>query len=153
MAEEKTTNPKDAAAIDRLPLHLCPATLEIFATLAFVCGAVKYEPHNWREAGVSAAVYYDACRRHLNAWFNGEDDDPDEKVPHLASAAASLAVIIDAMVCGKLNDTRVKSAPVAALQRSMPTKVREIREATAAVVERKRSALPQRPELSQRFGW
>lgn len=102
----KNGNPKDLAAADRLPLDLVPPSLEMFAAMAFAEGATKYGRYNWRVMGVSASVYYAAVQRHLKKWFNGEDVDPDTGVPHLASVLAGLGIIIDAQMCGRLNDDR-----------------------------------------------
>jgi hypothetical protein len=56
--------------------------------------------------GVRASTYYDAHRRHITAWFEGEDVDIDSGLPHLCHAIACLAIIIDAGAAGKLNDDR-----------------------------------------------
>lgn len=103
---EKPTNPKDLAAFDRLPLHLVPPSLEVFAAMAFAEGAAKYGRYNWRAMGVSASVYYAAVQRHLKKWFNGEEADPVTGVPHLASALACLGIIVDAQMCVRFRDDR-----------------------------------------------
>lgn len=54
-----------------------------------------------------ASIYYDACRRHLGAWFEGEERDPDSGLPHLAHALACLAILVDARAAGKLVDDRM----------------------------------------------
>lgn len=69
-------------------------------------GALKYGRTNWRESGVRASIYVDACKRHLDAWFEGEDCAPDSGSPHLANALACLAIIVDAQAAGKLVDDR-----------------------------------------------
>jgi hypothetical protein len=119
----KPTNPKDMAATARLPLHLVPDTLKAYAALAFAEGAAKYGAYNWRRAGVRASVYRSAVDRHLAAWWNGEDVDPMTGVPHLASAIAGLAIILDADLLGKMTDDRPPASPVAQLQRAAEEKV------------------------------
>jgi len=104
--DKKETNPKDAAATTRLDLSLFPASARAYGALAFVEGDQKYGGFNWREAGVMASVYYAAAGRHLDKWFNGEDVDPKTLVPHLANAIACLAILIDAVEQGNLNDDR-----------------------------------------------
>ena len=89
-----------------MPFHLWPETATIHGCLALLDGACKYGRCNWREAGVRASIYYDACRRHLNAWFEGEDHAEDSGVHHLGHALACLAVIVDAMEAGRLIDDR-----------------------------------------------
>jgi Domain of unknown function (DUF5664) len=102
----KPTNPKDAIGSGKLPLHLWPTTATIMGCLGFLNGALKYGRANWRASGVRASIYVDAAKRHLDAWFEGEECDPDDGVPHLAAALASIAIIVDARAAGKLNDDR-----------------------------------------------
>ena len=102
----KPTNPKDAIGSDKLPLHLWPETATATGCLGLLEGALKYGRSNWRETGVRASIYVDALRRHVAAWFEGEDDDPDSGMPHLGHALACLAIIIDAQAAGRLNDDR-----------------------------------------------
>ena len=71
-------------------------------------GAEKYGRFNWREHTVSASVYYDAAWRHLSAWFDGEDTDPESGLPHLAHVMACVNIVMDAEAHGKLNDNRPK---------------------------------------------
>lgn len=102
----KATNPKDAVGSSKLPIHLWPKTATIMGTLGLLEGMLKYGRLNWREAGVRASIYYDALDRHISAWFEGEDFDPDSGMPHLAHALACLAILVDAQAAGKLVDDR-----------------------------------------------
>lgn len=102
----KPTNPKDAIGSSKLPMHLWPETASMMGSLALLDGALKYGRSNYREIGVRASIYYDAARRHLAAWMEGEDHDPDSGVPHLGHALACIAIIVDAQAAGKLNDDR-----------------------------------------------
>lgn len=106
--EMKPTNPKDAVGSDKLPLHLVPPHAVHLMALGLLDGALKYGRANWREAGVRFTIYYDACRRHLDALLEGEDFDPDSGLPHLAHALACLAIMADAKAAGLLNDDRNK---------------------------------------------
>ena len=106
MSDLKPTNPKDAIGTTKLPLHLWPETATALGCLGLLDGALKYGRANWRHAGVRASVYVDACRRHMAAWFEGEDDDPDSGLPHLAHALACLAIVVDAEAAGMLVDDR-----------------------------------------------
>jgi hypothetical protein len=72
----------------------------------FTGGAEKYGRFNWRDHAVSATVYYDAAERHLMAWFDGEDIDPESGISHLAHVMACCNILLDAQGCGKLNDNR-----------------------------------------------
>jgi hypothetical protein len=122
----KPTNPKDAIAVTKLPLHLVPSTVPIYAALAFAEGAAKYGAFNWRAAGVRDSVYRSALERHLFKYANGEWADPKTGVPHLASIIACAGIILDAKLCGKLTDDRPPPAPVSALVDAMEEDVRRI---------------------------
>lgn len=103
----KPTNPKDAIGSDKLPLHLWPTTATVVGALGLLDGALKYGRSNFRAVGVRASIYYDAARRHLDAWFEGEDTDPDSGLPHHAHALACIAILVDAQAAGKLTDDRM----------------------------------------------
>ena len=102
----KDSNPKDAAAVSRLPVHMVPDTLVIFAAMAFAEGDSKYIAYNFRIAGVKAMVYVAALRRHLMRYVNGEWADKKTGVPHLASVAACTSILIDGHVVGNIVDDR-----------------------------------------------
>jgi hypothetical protein len=103
--DQKDSNPKDAIGVQKLPLSLVPWVTIAYASLAHLCGALKYGKWNWRKAGVRASVYLDAIRRHLAKWESGEEVD-EEGVPHLGSIIASVGIILDARAAGKLQDDR-----------------------------------------------
>ena len=105
-SDQKPSNPKDAIGSDKLPLHLWPTTATAMGCVGMMEGLSKYGRNNFREHGVRASVYVAACKRHLDAWFEGEDCAPDSGVPHLANALSCLAIIVDAKASGKLNDDR-----------------------------------------------
>lgn len=102
----KPTNPKDLLGNNKLPLHLWPTTATAMGCLGLLDGMGKYGRQNWRKFGVSASVYVDACKRHLDAWFEGEEVASDSGVPHLAHALACLAIIVDSQAQGMLIDNR-----------------------------------------------
>ena len=127
MSDSKPTNPKDAAATSRLDLSLFPATATAYGALAMAEGDLKYGGYNYREVGVMASIYYAAAHRHLDRWFNGEDDDPKTGVPHLASALASIAVLIDGIEMGNWTDNRPPRCDVARLLSVFEGKVAHLR--------------------------
>lgn len=49
-------------------------------------GAKKYDDNNWRK-GMKWGRIYGATQRHLTAFWEGEDIDPDSGLHHLAHAA------------------------------------------------------------------
>lgn len=107
LPELKPTNPKDAIGSRKVGMAAVPAQVVMELGLALGCeGAPKYGRHNYRIAGVRASVYYDAAMRHLMAWWEGEDIDPDSGLPHVVKAMACLAVLRDAQINNKLIDDR-----------------------------------------------
>lgn len=105
-ATSKPSNPKDMIGSGKLPIHLWPNTATAMGCIGFLNGLLKYGRSNFRAVGIRASIYYDAAKRHLDAWFEGEIVDPDDGVPHLAAALACIAIIVDAEAAGKLNDDR-----------------------------------------------
>ena len=55
--------------------------------LAF--GARKYDRHNWRQ-GMEYSRLADAALRHIVAWIDGEECDPESGLSHLHHAACCL---------------------------------------------------------------
>jgi hypothetical protein len=53
-------------------------------------GAKKYAENNWQLVPDGKTRYYDAAMRHLEAWHNGELNDPETGLPHLAHAGCCL---------------------------------------------------------------
>lgn len=102
MTTTKPTNPKDAVGSTKPPLSTIPGTVLMELGTAMLEGALKYGRHNYRVAGVRSSIYYDATMRHLIAWWEGEDIDPDSGLSHITKAIASLVVLRDAQLCGKI---------------------------------------------------
>jgi len=114
MADESAVmegNPKDSIGSTKLPMHLWPTTATAMGCLAMLNGALQYGRANFRGIGIRASIYYSAARRHLDAWFEGEEVDPKDKVPHLSAALSCIAIVVDAMVQGKLIDDRMVGDP------------------------------------------
>ncbi|QDU39695.1 hypothetical protein Mal4_40410 [Maioricimonas rarisocia] len=104
-------NPKDRVGADKPPLHLIPPAAEILEAVVMGLGARKYGEFNWRMSPVRASVYVAAARRHLLQWFDGQDDDPESGVSHLAHARASLGILLDAIATGNVIDDRPPAGP------------------------------------------
>jgi hypothetical protein len=79
---------------DKLPLHLLSteAMNQTAAVLAF--GAQKYAAHNWR-AGFAWSRPLAAAMRHLTAFNDGEDRDPESGLSHLAHAACCIMFLLE----------------------------------------------------------
>ena len=106
MIEGKPSNPKDSLGIRKAGLHCVPCQPLYELGLAMLEGGRKYGAHNYRAIGVRASVYYDAVLRHIMAWWEGEDIDPDSGVAHIVKAIACLFVMRDAELIGKYEDDR-----------------------------------------------
>lgn len=89
----------------KLPYELVPtdAEREVVRVLAF--GAKKYAPRGW-EVGMGYSRLYGALRRHLTAWFEGEDTDPESGLPHLAHAACGTLFLLAYQLRGVGQDDR-----------------------------------------------
>jgi hypothetical protein len=57
-------------------------------------GAAKHGLHDWRK-GLPWTYRYASILRHLFAWGQGEDIDPESKRPHLDAAATQLGILIE----------------------------------------------------------
>jgi dATP/dGTP diphosphohydrolase, N-terminal len=51
----------------------------------YAFGESKYDDYNFRK-GFKWSLSYDALLRHLGAWWNREDNDPESSLHHLAHA-------------------------------------------------------------------
>lgn len=65
---------------------------QVIAVLEF--GAAKYRVDNWMHVPDPDIRYYNAAMRHLEAWWMGEKDDPESKLPHLAHAVCCLLFLM-----------------------------------------------------------
>lgn len=102
----KPTNPKDRAATHRLDLSLFPQSAVCYGALGMTEGDCKYAGYNYRESGVGVSTYVAATVRHLFKYYNGEWADKKTRVPHLSSALACLAIIVDGHTQNNLIDDR-----------------------------------------------
>lgn len=49
---------------------------------------------NWKTVPDARRRYYDAAIRHLTAWWDGERNDPESNLPHLAHAACCIIFLL-----------------------------------------------------------
>jgi hypothetical protein len=131
----KPSNPKDALGIKKVPVHVIPQQVIGEVGVALLEGACKYSSYNYRRIGVRASVYFDSTWRHLAAWHEGEDIDPDSGLSHITKAIAGLIVLRDAMLNGMCEDDR----PIKA---SNPDWLKELNRKVEVVLEK----YPQRKE-------
>lgn len=111
----KSVNPKDLAAIQRVRLDLIPGPACVAIAQALAFGIPRYGAWSWRKTPIEAGTYLAAGLRHIKAWQDGEEFAADSQVHHLGHAAASLAIIMDALSCDTLIDDRPPAAPTARL--------------------------------------
>ena len=101
-------NPKEAAGRAKCPMHLLSPSAMRETANALGHGAEKYGPRNYRLAGVNATTYVGAILRHLTAWNDGEDLDPESGLSHIAHVSACCDILLDGMATQMLNDDRSK---------------------------------------------
>lgn len=107
--KSKETNPKDSVGTGKVPFSTVPSEVTAEVGLAMLEGARKYGRHNYRAVGVRASVYYDAALRHLTAWWEGQDIDPDSGLSHIVKCLACLYVLRDSQNIGNWVDDRPPS--------------------------------------------
>ena len=110
-ADEKNTNPKDAISIKKVPTWFIPTQPMFEEGLVMMSGARKYGAFNWRAKGIRASVYVDAAMRHIMAFKEGENNDPESRLPHLAHAKACLSILRDSILMGNFTDDRPLKYP------------------------------------------
>lgn len=93
---------------NKLPLHLLSteAMNQTAAVLQF--GAKKYAEHNWRK-GFAWSRPLAAAMRHITAFNNGEDKDPESGLSHLAHAACCIMFLLEFEKTHKHLDDRYKA--------------------------------------------
>lgn len=127
-------NPKDAIGSKKAPLHVVPAPVLMEIGLGMLEGAMKYGSYNFRAADVRASVYYDAAMRHLMAFWEGEDLDPDSGLHHVAKALSCLTVLRDGIMREQFVDDRPP--------RSRNGWVKEMNEKAATILEKYPNPVP-----------
>lgn len=78
---------------DKARYDLIPPEIEEAIAKVLTFGAAKYGPRNW-ELGMKWGRPYAALRRHMAAWWSGEDTDPETGMPHTWHASCCLAFIV-----------------------------------------------------------
>jgi hypothetical protein len=75
------------ARLDLIPLSSLTDCANVFDY-----GRKKYAAWNWAK-GMDWSVPYGCLLRHMAAWFNGEDNDPESGLPHLGHAMCNLVML------------------------------------------------------------
>jgi len=92
---------------DKPPLHLLSTEALNQVALVMQFGAQKYAAHNWRK-GFQWSRPTAAAMRHILAFNNGEDLDPESKLPHLAHAMCCLMFLLEFQKTHQHLDDRYK---------------------------------------------
>jgi hypothetical protein len=74
---------------DKVHMELLPPESLIGTAQVLTFGAKKYKDRNW-EKGINYSRVYGALQRHLNAWFSGEEIDPESGLSHLHHAGCCM---------------------------------------------------------------
>lgn len=101
-----SSNPKQLYGDKKLPVQWVPPVAIAYLGMALREGGKKYGPYNWRDLKVESMTYVGAALRHILAYLDGEDIDPDSGNPHIAHAMACMAITADATEGGFLIDNR-----------------------------------------------
>jgi len=92
MSENENGGRKFDNGKPRTDLISSAAILELAKVLEF--GARKYDPWNWA-SGIKYSRIIGAALRHLLAWKDGEDQDPETGLSHVAHAMCNLMFLLD----------------------------------------------------------
>lgn len=88
--------------MDLLPFE---AIEEVAKVLGF--GAARYSPWNWY-AGFDYGRLIAASLRHISAFQQGQDNDPESNLSHIAHATANLLFLITLQMKNRGKDDRCK---------------------------------------------
>lgn len=83
---------KDDQGKPRMELLPFGALLDVAKVLTF--GAGKYGPDDWKAVENGEARYTGALLRHLAAWREGEDLDPESGLRHLAHMTSCALILL-----------------------------------------------------------
>ena len=93
---------KEKLRYELIPPEFLEATAE-----GLTYGANKYAAGNWaRGGGLNHSRLFGALQRHLQAYWGGEDVDPESGNSHLSHAACMLAFLIAGVRRGLGKDDR-----------------------------------------------
>jgi hypothetical protein len=107
MSQETKAAKNDKQKID---LSLLPKILLVESAKAFMVGERKYGRYNYCK-GHKASQLTAAAMRHLTAWFDGEELDPEDGQPHLGAVVACIGMLLRQQELNTLEDDRFKKPP------------------------------------------
>lgn len=92
---------------DKARYDLIPPEIEEAIAQVLTFGAAKYGARNW-ELGMAWGRPYAALRRHMAAWWSGENNDRETGMSHLWHAACCIAFLTAFEARGIGTDDRPK---------------------------------------------
>lgn len=107
VVRERKDEPGKTYDAGKLRFDLIPPEWETALAQVMTAGAQKYADRNW-EKGLSWSRRYGSLRRHTNAFWAGEDFDPETGLPHLAHIAWNALALLTFMQTHPEFDDRVK---------------------------------------------
>ena len=88
-------------------IHYLPTIPLLHTCSVFMYGATKYDDYNYRKGdGLKWSRMYDACLRHLFAWWEGKEKDEETGLSPLYHALCELLMLTDCIERGKNGDDR-----------------------------------------------
>lgn len=78
---------EDKSGVDQIPVEILMEWGQVFTM-----GQKKYGRDNWK-SGTDWHEFYGSALRHMFAFWNGEDNDPESGLSHLAHALWNIAAI------------------------------------------------------------
>jgi hypothetical protein len=86
-------------------LSLIPSVAEEAMARAMMYGTNKYGRYNYCN-GHEAGKLIASAKRHLSAWYNGEENDKESGVSHLGHAMCNIAMLLRQIELGTMRDDR-----------------------------------------------
>jgi hypothetical protein len=91
------------------PMSLIPRCANEAEAEVLGFGAEKYEAHNWRK-GFAWSRLINSAMRHLAAFADGEDNDPETGLSHIAHLRCNTGFLLEHIKYGLGMDDRYKRA-------------------------------------------
>jgi hypothetical protein len=93
----------------KVQLTLIPYEAQKQEALVMMFGAKKYSRDNWKK-GLPFLSVCDSILRHVNAYIQGETNDPESGLPHMAHLRCNAAFLIEfGITHPELDDRKPKS--------------------------------------------
>ena len=107
-AAAKSGTKHDTGKVD---ISLVPLVATEAEARALMFGEKKYGRYNYTQ-GFETSRLVAACLRHVLAYQNGEDTDPESGLSHLGHAKACLSMLLHCDQLGTLRDNRLKTGGI-----------------------------------------